>query len=293
LQGSQQGRWLSPDPAEAGWNAYAYATNPNSFVDPSGLNRAFPGQCQEGNGMCPEEGAGADPTSIDNSGAGTCDAAGNCGGWNNLTFEQQANVLTGIWSLQSQASSGDGSIFGDVPGVNQFTTGTIVRGDGTFDSPYLMIVSVFDIFDPEGNLQLIPDSGGAANNWSLFGWDANAWKTFFKTAINPLPELQKGGCGNVFLTAGSNGGIVSAVSDNLDGGPGTGPDDVIKQAGAIAAAQYVVNQGLAVPLRSSIYRGILSGTETAASSFILGDTYYRIGQGFYAEYSAFKAGACQ
>ena len=30
-------RWLSPDPAQAGWNPYAYATNPNSFNDPSGL----------------------------------------------------------------------------------------------------------------------------------------------------------------------------------------------------------------------------------------------------------------
>lgn len=37
LQGSQQGRWLSPDPARSGWNQYAYATNPNSFIDPSGL----------------------------------------------------------------------------------------------------------------------------------------------------------------------------------------------------------------------------------------------------------------
>ena len=37
LQGSQQGRWLSPDPAGAGWNLYAYATNPKSAIDPSGL----------------------------------------------------------------------------------------------------------------------------------------------------------------------------------------------------------------------------------------------------------------
>jgi RHS repeat-associated protein len=34
---SAQGRWISPDPAGVGWNQYAYATNPNSFVDPSGL----------------------------------------------------------------------------------------------------------------------------------------------------------------------------------------------------------------------------------------------------------------
>jgi RHS repeat-associated protein len=32
-----QGRWISPDPAGAGWNLYAYSTNPNSFRDPLGL----------------------------------------------------------------------------------------------------------------------------------------------------------------------------------------------------------------------------------------------------------------
>jgi RHS repeat-associated protein len=35
---ASQGRWLSPDPAGAGWNLYAYSTNPNSRIDPSGLN---------------------------------------------------------------------------------------------------------------------------------------------------------------------------------------------------------------------------------------------------------------
>ncbi len=34
---ASQGRWLSPDPAGASWNAYAYGTNPNSVTDPSGL----------------------------------------------------------------------------------------------------------------------------------------------------------------------------------------------------------------------------------------------------------------
>jgi RHS repeat-associated protein len=31
------GRWLSPDPAGASWNAYAYATDPNTKTDPLGL----------------------------------------------------------------------------------------------------------------------------------------------------------------------------------------------------------------------------------------------------------------
>lgn len=34
---SNVGRWLSPDPSGAGWNGYAYATDPNRQTDPSGL----------------------------------------------------------------------------------------------------------------------------------------------------------------------------------------------------------------------------------------------------------------
>jgi RHS repeat-associated protein len=32
-----QGRWLTPDPAHSGWNLYAYATDPNTSTDPTGL----------------------------------------------------------------------------------------------------------------------------------------------------------------------------------------------------------------------------------------------------------------
>ena len=32
-----QGRWISPDPAHSGWNAYAYASDPMTETDPSGL----------------------------------------------------------------------------------------------------------------------------------------------------------------------------------------------------------------------------------------------------------------
>jgi RHS repeat-associated protein len=72
-----QGRWISPDPAALAvvdptnpqtWNRYAYvANNPLSYVDPSGLNRAFPGQggcnsdaydCGSGGGFPSDPGAG-------------------------------------------------------------------------------------------------------------------------------------------------------------------------------------------------------------------------------------------
>ncbi|MGB6476516.1 MAG: hypothetical protein WBF04_20890 [Candidatus Sulfotelmatobacter sp.] len=35
--GTVPARWLSPDPAQSGWNPYAYVSNPNSMTDPSGL----------------------------------------------------------------------------------------------------------------------------------------------------------------------------------------------------------------------------------------------------------------
>jgi RHS repeat-associated protein len=75
------GSWLSPDPAGLAavdpsnpqtWNRYAYvANNPVSYVDPYGLNRAFPGKCNEGQGVCRDEGGGADPSTIDNGNGGT------------------------------------------------------------------------------------------------------------------------------------------------------------------------------------------------------------------------------
>ncbi len=36
-----QGRWISPDPAHASWNAYAYTTNPLGETDPSGLSTGW------------------------------------------------------------------------------------------------------------------------------------------------------------------------------------------------------------------------------------------------------------
>jgi RHS repeat-associated protein len=63
------GRWLSPDPAGAGWNQYAYATNPNSFVDPLGLQVDGPGQCSIGGDSCTGGG-----TSDSNGDSANCSA---------------------------------------------------------------------------------------------------------------------------------------------------------------------------------------------------------------------------
>ncbi len=60
---ANQGRWMSPDPAGAGWNLYAYVTNPNSDDDPTGLD----GQagCQPG-------------TNCQAGGIGSCSSTNTC-----------------------------------------------------------------------------------------------------------------------------------------------------------------------------------------------------------------------
>ncbi|HET9304899.1 MAG TPA: RHS repeat-associated core domain-containing protein, partial [Candidatus Sulfotelmatobacter sp.] len=58
LDMSSGSRWLSPDPALASWNAYAYPTNPNSFIDPQGLYLDGPGQCSIAGGDSCKAGGG-------------------------------------------------------------------------------------------------------------------------------------------------------------------------------------------------------------------------------------------
>ena len=156
-----------------------------------------------------------------------------------------------------------------------------------------LVINGYVICGAPGNLgtilsQVSGQIGGAANNgWSFLGQNSTWWKTFLKEAVQPWKDQ----CANVFANAFANGGIVNAVSENLEGGPD--PDEVIKQAGSMAAAQYVVNNGLVCPGCSSTYRAIVSGTETAATSFVLADAYTRIGQGAYAEISSYLAGQCR
>ncbi len=121
--------------------------------------------------------------------------------------------------------------------------------------------------------------------------DWNWWSTFTKTAINPIPELGEGGCGNAFLTAFSEGGIVSAINENLDGGPD--PWEVVDEIGGAVGLQYVVSNGLVCPGCSSIYRGIGSATETVAGWTFVLDVYTRIGEGAVAEVTAYRKRQCQ
>jgi RHS repeat-associated protein len=75
-----EGRWISPDPAGASWNAYAYPTNPNTATDPTGAMQFYHTDC-----YCSGNGSGEDPGDFyDNSstnffeyGAGSANPSSN------------------------------------------------------------------------------------------------------------------------------------------------------------------------------------------------------------------------
>jgi RHS repeat-associated protein len=100
---SAQGRWVSPDPAGASWNAYAYGTNPNNQIDPSGLDvrQACGTWCD----------AFGDQTNGDGSSTGSW---GGMGGW-----------MPGEW-----ASMDGGNPFGPAPAVS------VEGADGTDDDTW-------------------------------------------------------------------------------------------------------------------------------------------------------------
>jgi len=268
---SVQSRWVWPDPAglqavnmenPQSWNRYAYVlNNPLVNTDPNGLDCIY--LTDSGNAT----------ESIDHD--SNLDECNGAGGYWIPGFVANSNWVTTI-------DSNIGAV-----GAYSLLNGNLVFTASTNNQYGHDITTVgVDVPTTPADTAVV-----AANKsgWSLFGWDKNAWKTFFTEAVQPWKDT----CAQTFARAFGEGGIVSAVNPNLDGGPGTEPDSLIKQVGTIAAAQYAVNRGLVVPLRSSIYRGILEGTETAATGFVLLDTYTRIGQGVYEEGKSYLAGECR
>jgi RHS repeat-associated protein len=102
--------------------------------------------------------------------------------------------------------------------------------------------------------------------------------------------------GQNFVNGFKEGGCVNQFLSEMSGGatpPGVGPEDVVRTAGQAAAANYALSQGLTVPLRSSIYRGILANTETASAAAFLIPFDYEAGKAFIHEMQSLGAGACQ
>jgi len=158
-----------------------------------------------------------------------------------------------------------------------------------------MFVQVFDIFDPAGNLDLIPGNAGAANNES-YAWTFT--KAFFKNfSLSAVyHSFGEGGCDRLMTETFAD------AFNPLPGG-GVGPGDVaeigpkaVAGAGQAAASAYSLYQGLSVPLRSSIYRGLQSSTYGYAGALEEAAPYavvaYAGGNALYTAGSAAYNGEC-
>lgn len=263
-----QGRWLTPDPAglaaadptnPQSWNRYAYVlNNPVSFVDPLGLD------CATANGD------GSVTTA-----SGDCDAAAN----NQFYFDGTINPNTAFVDA-------NGDVVAQVNGSNSWTCSGDCNNDSfTFYSQGLAAL-------PNNNLASVSsnNAGGvtpvpAANNGNNFSW----WGAFGKSLFswkNFSAGFKSGGC------------FAQFAEEAFDPADAMGlQDQAIKataQSGAyVAATAYAANQGLIVPMRSSIVRGILDFGETLGESAALGATVYSEGKALVNEVKSFQSGECQ
>jgi hypothetical protein len=139
-----------------------------------------------------------------------------------------------------------------------------------------------------------PNPGHPSNSNGSTAWLQT--KVFFQAlGRNFVDEFKEGGCANTFLNAFNEGGSSHSFKAlNLsDPAPGLGPDDVLREGGKAAAGIYAMNRALFVPLRSSIYRGYLAASETAAAGLVAVDIFSKAVEGAVAERNAFKAGECR
>ena len=288
---ASQGRWLSPDPAGASWNLYAYATNPNSATDPLGLNPGGLGGngCQGypcGPGAGGVWGINCYPGSPCNGGDcsldGGADAPCSLGmGTGTLSSMFAMNLCGGSCGTHYQwMNSPSWQVVGD-------NNGTLVPGgcDGCINQEVRVNNWVLVASDPFVTGASVP----ANNGWSLFGWNAGAWKAFGGSLFswkNFSAGFMEGGCFQQF------------AEEAFDpAGDIAGQDAAIKataQSGAYGAATaYAANQGLIVPMRSSIVRGILDVGEVAGEAIALGATIYSEGAALVNEVKSFQSGQCQ
>ncbi len=173
--------------------------------------------------------------------------------------------------IRALCQSGDSSPYNGLP--------SIFGGFSSWDG-----LNINWIWGTEDDLYGVVTLVPAANNgnfswWGAFAKNLFSWKNF-------TDEFKQGGCVGVFVDAASEGGILPDLP------AGHGVEDAVTDASKMAAATYAVNQGLVVPLRSSVVRGILDLGETSASGLVLADTYAKIGAGGLAEYNAIKNGDC-
>jgi RHS repeat-associated protein len=260
-----QAHWATTDPgglavADATdpqtWNRYAYVmNNPAGYIDPTGL-ACYP---------------------LEKAMFGSC-----AGFMNNDADVSVDGVDTPVWLANAMATAGGLVAFpvnctyvgcqtsrGFVP-INQLDNGQF-GGCGQSDS-----LSFFW-------MEFASTPLDAANNgpswWGAFGKSLFSWKNF-------SAGFKPGGCFAQFAEEAFDPAADIA-----------GQDAAIKataQSGAyVAATAYAARQGLVVPMRSSIVRGILDVGEVAGEAITLGATIYSEGTALVNEVKSFQSGQCQ
>jgi len=180
--GTAPSRWLSPDPIGASWNAYAYVTNPNSAIDPSGLKYcigvAAPGCVTSAGGGSEdgEDGAGSDPLDGDMNEMSTlgpggedydASSGGTVGGDGSTV---SAATLTYFDSLGSQG-------------------GTLTGGSEPYSTPDPNISAILGTFQPSNPVLCGPGIPCSVRQKALFpfprsnsqGWQ---WSSYEYTVVD-------------------------------------------------------------------------------------------------------------
>ncbi len=134
-----QSRFMSPDPAGAGWNQYAWPTNPNSEADPSGLLITLPSGGSgfsliplfQGGSDWPYQGISCTVDGIDESCGMVGDSAVQCPD-NACTSINASGQLVQFWAF---ANGGSGYYAFSGPGALYYSAGQAIDGAIAYYQP--------------------------------------------------------------------------------------------------------------------------------------------------------------